>query len=112
MTQRETSWPINKCKQILLYLIMYALKVRGGEGERAKQTHKRIRLHCKTITVANKALKWCKLVLLGVIVLPWPFLFNRPGVAGAVLQSPPSLTDSLMVCGNIFKTSLHPNYKS
>ena len=25
--------------------------------------------------------------------LVWPLLFNRPGVAGAVLQSPPSLID-------------------
>ena len=46
--------------------------------------------------------------------------FNRPGVAGAVLQSPPwlinllihSLTHSVMVCGNIFKVLSIQNYKS
>ena len=51
----------------------------------------------------------------------WYFLsvvfsvFNRPGVAGAVLQSPPWLINALslvMVCGNIFKVPSIPNHKS
>ena len=44
------------------------------------------------------------------------WLINRPGVAGAVLQSPPSfiksVTHSLMVCGNIFKVLSIPSHKS
>ena len=40
--------------------------------------------------------------LVGVLL---QYIINRPGVAGAVLQSPPSLIDSLSVlCGNIFVT--------
>ena len=37
---------------------------------------------------------------------------NRPGVAGAVLQSPSSLVKTLMICENIFKTPSLPNHKS
>ena len=37
------------------------------------------------------------------------FIFNRPGVAGAVLQTPPwfihSFINSVILCGNIFKPS-------
>ena len=47
-------------------------------------------------------------------------LINRPGVAGAVLQSPlslihsfiDSLIDSVILFLQNFKTSLHPNHKS
>ena len=35
--------------------------------------------------------------------------FNRPGVAGAVLQTPLLLTESLTLFVKTFKTSLHPN---
>ena len=41
------------------------------------------------------------------------YLINRPGVAGAVLQTPPLLIDrlirSLILCENIFKTPSVPN---
>ena len=43
-------------------------------------------------------------------------VINRPGVAGAVLQTPLLLIDllinSLILCGNIFKTLSFPNGKS
>ena len=39
-------------------------------------------------------------------------LINRPGVAGAVLQTPSSLSKRFMVCGNIFKALSIPNRKS
>ena len=35
-------------------------------------------------------------------------VFNRPGVAGAVLKTAPSFSNSLMVCGNIFMAPQHP----
>ena len=36
-------------------------------------------------------------------------IFNRPGVAGAVLQTALSLSHAVMVCENIFKATPHPN---
>ena len=46
------------------------------------------------------------LVKLMIILIEFVIIFYRPGVAGAVLQSPPSLTDSFIkssFSSNIFK---------
>ena len=73
-----------------------------------------IDIHCICICICEKIFFFFKYIYIYIHKEFYIFsiIINRPGVAGAVLHTVSSLIQSLMVCGNIFKTLWIPNRQS